>query len=889
MGDCKHQCNKASAFPADIYNRPALATIDYRIGLYSSIREHLLDRLNSSSTLEAWTHRGADDPGIALLEGTAIVGDMLTYYQSLYGNEAFLRTATWRESISDLVRMLGYRLSPGVGGEAEFSIKVKGDKPVTVPAAFGFKARLKGEDQDAEFESAKEMIAWPHLSEFHLYRSPQGRHSIQAGGNQLELKAVAGAEDLSSLQSVDIGKGDRIMLVPDASMFDENISYTEQKKAEILIVSAVETILDRAVITFDGNLSETRESSVTAYKIDRTFRHFGYNAPNKTNKFDGATVEQEDTVFDRNIYSNAASLTSDTDYYSEFTSYEMPLDQEVDDLALGGKLICQGRADFTGQNDAGFTVVKEIKEIQPDALVWGHSSGPASVLTLEDLLMPNVTDARVDIRRSRFHEVISQELTLTAPAVWSDGMFSDGRLQYFGTFEEVKALAGRSLLLVNENSGQMQRVISNNSVTDFETALADRDSTNQWMWDISLDQIPEFKREDFDQLEPAVIVYGNQVPASQGKTEKEAVLGSGDNRLAFQTFTIPKAPLTYLLDENQTPAEAPELHVYVEGIRWDLVDTFFDCEPDAKVYIVRQDQDGNSLIQFGDGKTGARLPSGRKNVTALYRTGIGAAGALEEGVKAKGTGKLKELEDVFMPIAAVGGGKAESGDGARDAAPGKVQSLDRLVSLADFESEALAIPGVIKVRADWAAPSGTPMLSIVVLSETAGDAAVAKVQAAMNGFNRSRGPARFPIQVEQGGRQYLYLNVRVGFMASFRPENIELAIKEALGLGGEEGNGVDGEHGLFSLQNRSFGQGAHRSRIEAAMQQVEGVIWVEIGDAQPLDAGSPPESDPAKIAKPFAPSTGKVVLCPPASVLALHSTHLDLQLVADESGRECGL
>ncbi len=367
------------------------------------------------------------------------------------------------------------------------------------------------------------------------------------------------------------------------------------------------------------------------------------------------------------------------------------------------------------------------------------------------------------------------------------------------------------------------------------------------------------------------------------------MLGSGDNRLAFQTFTIPKAPLTYLLDENQTPAEAPELHVYVEGIRWDLVDTFFDCEPDEKVYIVRQDQDGNSLIQFGDGKTGARLPSGRKNVTALYRTGIGAAGALEEGVKAKGTGKLKELEDVFMPIAAVGGGKAESGDGARDAAPGKVQSLDRLVSLADFESEALAIPGVIKVRADWAAPSGTPLLSIVVLSETAGDAAVAKVQAAMNGFNRSRGPARFPIQVEQGGRQYLYLNVRVGFMASFRPENIELAIKEALGLGGEEGNGVDGEHGLFSLQNRSFGQGAHRSRIEAAMQQVEGVIWVEIGDAQPLDAGSPPESDPAKIAKPFAPSTGKVVLCPPASVLALHSTHLDLQLVADESGRECGL
>jgi len=889
MSDCKHQCDKMPVFPAEIKNRPALDTIDYRIGTYSNMREHLLDRLNRSSTLAAWTHRGADDPGIAVLEGSAIVGDILTYYQSLYGNEAFLRTAKLRESVSDLVRFLGYRLSPGVGGDALFAVKVKGDMPVTVPMGFGFKAMLSGQNKDSEFESSKEIIAWPHISAFHLYRPPQGEQTIQAGGNQLALKAVAGAEDLTSIQSVDIGKGDRIILVPDASMFDEGKSYTEQQKSEILIVSKVETILGRVVISFEGNLSETRTSSVTAYKIDRTFRHFGYNAANKINKFDGTIVEQEDTVFDRNISSNAASLTSDSDYYSGFTSYEMPLDQEVNDLALGGKLICQGRADFADQNNAGFTVVKEIKEIQPDSLVWGHTSGSASVITLDSLLLSNMVDAKMDIQKNRFHEVVSQELTLIAPAIWHDGMFSDGKLQFFGRYDEVKALADRSLLLVNEDSGQVQSASSNNSLADFETALKDRDTINQWMWNISLDQVPAFKRADFDQVEPAVIVYGNLVSATQGKTEKKAVLGSGDNRQSFQSFAIPKAPLTYLLDDNQTPAEAPELAVYVEGILWELVDNFFGCKADAKVYVVRQDQDGNSLIQFGDGKTGARLPSGRNNVTALYRTGIGAAGSLESGTKAKGTGKLKELEDVFMPIAVVGGGEAESGDGARDAAPGKIQSLDRLVGLADFESEALAIAGVIKVRADWDAPSGTPLVSIVVLSETAGDAAIANVQDAMNGFNRSRGPARFPIQVEQGFRQYVYLDVRVGFMASYRPENIELAIKQALGMGGEEGNGVDGEHGLFSLGNRAFGQGAHLSQIEAAIQQVEGVAWVEIDDAQPLDAGTPPENDPAKIAKPVTASTGKVLLCPPAAVLALYSTHLILKLSADNQAGGCGL
>jgi len=135
----------------------------------------------------------------------------------------------------------------------------------------------------------------------------------------------------------------------------------------------------------------------------------------------------------------------------------------------------------------------------------------------------------------------------------------------------------------------------------------------------------------------------------------------------------------------------------------------------------------------------------------------------------------------------------------------------------------------------------------------------------------------------------VYLDVLVGYMASYRAENIELAMKQALGLGGEEGDGVDGEHGLFSLGNRAFGQGAHLSQIEAAIQQVEGVAWVEIDDAQPLDAGTPPENDPANIAKPVAASTGKVLLCPPAAVLALHSTHLVLKLTADDQAGGCGL
>ena len=69
------------------------------------MRTHMLGRLDAELALARWTHRKPDDPGIALIEGAAIVGDILSFYQQLYANEAFLRTAQWRESVADLVKL----------------------------------------------------------------------------------------------------------------------------------------------------------------------------------------------------------------------------------------------------------------------------------------------------------------------------------------------------------------------------------------------------------------------------------------------------------------------------------------------------------------------------------------------------------------------------------------------------------------------------------------------------------------------------------------------------------------------------------------------------------------------------------------------------------------
>ncbi len=121
----KENCDEEFRFSMKIYNRPGLDQISYRIGRYSDFRKYVLNGLYRSKELTGWTHHSPDDPAFALLEGACILSDILTFYQQLYANEAYLRTAKEKESISDLVILTGYQLSPGLGGSATFAVTSK--------------------------------------------------------------------------------------------------------------------------------------------------------------------------------------------------------------------------------------------------------------------------------------------------------------------------------------------------------------------------------------------------------------------------------------------------------------------------------------------------------------------------------------------------------------------------------------------------------------------------------------------------------------------------------------------------------------------------------------------------------------------------------------------
>lgn len=79
------------------------------------------------------TTRSSDDPSIALLDASAVLADVLTFYQERIANEGYLRTATERRSLIELVRLVGYTLRPGVAASVFLSYTLDNGRVTTIP------------------------------------------------------------------------------------------------------------------------------------------------------------------------------------------------------------------------------------------------------------------------------------------------------------------------------------------------------------------------------------------------------------------------------------------------------------------------------------------------------------------------------------------------------------------------------------------------------------------------------------------------------------------------------------------------------------------------------------------------------------------------------------
>ena len=856
-------------FPATITNRPSLPRIGYRIGTYSDVRTALFRALDLDPNLAAWTHRDADDPGIALLEGAAILVDILTFYQELYANEAFLRTATWRDSVVDLVKLLGYRVSPGVGGNATFAFDVRGDAAVTVPAGFPVKADLAPLTSSADFETVGPAPAtvYPWLGKINLY-APQQAVSFAAGVT--DLVVTAGDAGLT------FKPGDRL-LVGSLDASSGQLTGAGGGDAELVVVGSVRQLHGQNVLTlkaplpaFDGDTT-----SLSVFRLGRSFNHFGYNAPKQDVVIVNATTDSNGVVT-----SPAHPVASDVDYFRllqditdsstnatttvfpDLATTLFPLDSVIDNLVKGAPIVVQLVDLWKNPLEIDhYSVVATIADVKVGGMSWGGLSGMATFVTIDHAvtIVPLSDDGdgndplyNTSIKNLRLLEVTSPQLTVMAlPAADTT---SNDWLLFEGTADEVAVLPFQRLYLATQP----------NQDPEIATVLQYLPAGNDPLSNPNLFPLQLQTRAgiDYDLYPyeapsngpPLLTVLGNLVDATQGKTEKLATLGNGDAGQTFQTFKLPKAPLTYLLPDGAARPGVVQATVRVGGVEWQNVDSLYGHGPDEEIYVVRQDQDNNSYVQFGDGQTGARLPSGVGNVTALFRTGIGAFGPVKTGATPSPGARLDAIRALALAGDATGGAAAEGADQARLAAPGQVQSMGRIVSLQDFETEAIGIPGVGLVAARWDLDpaSGVPAVLVTMLMLNGGLTEFSAAQSALEEASHCRGADRFPVVVSEGFYAYVALVVNVAIDPNLDWDTLLPTIKAALGVDGEEAGGVDGSQGLFALARRRFGGAEYTSRIEATIQNVAGVVWCEV-QAAALFADSATVNDPTTLAMP-APS-----------------------------------
>ena len=320
-----------------------------------------------------------------------------------------------------------------------------------------------------------------------------------------------------------------------------------------------------------------------------------------------------------------------------------------------------------------------------------------------------------------------------------------------------------------------------------------------------------------------VVIRANVVHATHGETVSEEVLGSGDASKPFQHFTLKKDPLTHVSAATASGSEAA-LSVRVDGLEWEKKESLFGLTPSSRSYAVRISDDTKATVQMGDGQSGARLSTGPENVHATYRFGIGVRGNVRAGSLILLKKKPYGIKRVDNPVKASGGGDAEQLAGARENAPVTVLTLDRIVSLRDFEDFARTFAGIGKA-ASASLQIGQTQLVHVTIGASDGSEVDDTTDLYKNLFD-AIASARDPLlefRLDSFERRTFKVGAEVIIDETHEWEPVRLEIESAL-------------LNAFSFAERGFGQSVSAAQITQIVQGVQGVTAIDLNELYLVDA-----------------------------------------------------
>jgi hypothetical protein len=897
--DTCHCCEGlTSQTPAAVTNRPGISAIAYRVGTHSQFKQSMLAALSDVTrpALQNLKTRDDDDFSISLLDAAATIADVLTFYQERIANESYLRTATERRSLLELARLIGYELRPGVAASAflAFTMDETPGAPSKTTVDIGTKVQsVPGPNEKPQtFETSADITAYAAWNAITPLLSKT--QNLVNGVGELYLTGT----------DTGLKVGDVVMVTSTvyngaAHVLKIEVDYTK-KLTHATFDNAIPSLGGVpgaiGIMVWGDQKIPFNSTTILQEILLKTWKDSDLRAFLETNEWDPETLMDYVSQYHANnpstvgyayalrtrigIFGNNAPKYETLPASQRFGEWVEKKDQswEFEDPPYGSSW--EGRditTDSKGGNkdDSGFYLDRSVPAAQPGGYVVLENSTGLSVYPITGVAETSLSDYGMSAKitklsvsvspdtpvlnkfsvRGTTAYVQSEPLALAELPLTTQLVQGATDLDLNGFF--LGLTVGQPVILTGERDDA-------DSLTQSEVLFIKEINHNCGLTNLTFETglTHPYKRD-------TVTINANVAPSTHGETVSE-ILGSGDASHSYQRFTLKQSPLTYVSAatasgarstlETKTEAGQIQYGVRVNDLLWHEAPTLFGRGPQERVYVTRTGDDGKTTIEFGDGGTGARLPSGQDNMRGTYRKGIGTDGLVKAGQLTSLLTRPLGIKSVVNPEDATGAQDRESLADARTNAPLTVLTLDRTVSLQDYEDFSRAFAGVAKALATWIWDGQTRRVFITVAGP---DGAEIKPDSDtyMNLLSA----------LQQAGDPFVSLRVK-----SYQPTHFRFAGKVKANPDYETDVVLAGvEHALrqqFSFEVRAFGQPVFLSEVIATVQAAPGVLAVDVNKLYPADAAVATLKTPLPAALPETLADGSLAA---ADLLTLDPAPLD--------------
>lgn len=739
------------------------------------------DREGLKKSLDAignWRGRHPKDFGMLLFEMWAYVCDLTSFYDDVLAHESYVRTARRRESLRKLVDPLGYIPRPAVSALAELAAFADGRQAITLPIGTAFRSGAFAGSPPQVFELDAATTVHSLLNEWTVLPLRPSTFGL-AGVNRTSFLCEVG--------SVSVKEDDVVLVKVGSSRYARTVASVSSKVG-VDHLTYSEITLKSSVWVPGG----TPVSSVRVKKpADKA-----------------ALWTRTDGAFGSNLSGGPVIFTTSSWFLLESISRTLRAGQDVIFDRSGALTACTVTKADVADVEIEPATTSVIKDGSSPPVVIARVPVPAILAqTTEIVVQPAVTQLLVIASTEKATEISIHHSFINAGNVAVEALTEIDRTDAMKISTPVDkprdASTPGEFQLEDINGAGLVRPGSLNF------------STGQFV--VQGDPWPET-------LATPVRLFGNIIATSRGETVNGEIIGSGNGALANQSYTLKKKPLTFLPApaENTPSGLTSTLKVYVDGLQWSEVPSFYGHGSEDQVYIVRQNDKDESTVTFGDGVLGRRLSTGTQ-VVAYYRHGAGAAmppaGSITQIAK-----PLKGLKSVRSPVPPFGGADPEPAESLKVFAPRSALLLGRAVSLADLEAAAACYAGVRAVAAEWRWSSELQIPAAHVWYLADGDL----TELILNKL-RSLTQPDTPIQVEQATAYSRVLSIQLTHDPKRFEDEVLIAARTAL---------MDVETGLLPPERLGIGKPLFRSRLFEFLLAVEGVVSIT-----GLNIGTTPFSD----------------------------------------------